>query len=271
LSFSTHKRQEVFEYMTEQASESKRVLVTGSTGAIGQPVCEHLLQRGHYVRGFARRPTPGVEDYIQGDLDDRDAVRRAVEGMDTVIHLGAYPNPADFIDVLLGPNVIGLYNICEACVEFGVDRLSLASSVQTISGFRGREGVLKAEEGAAPTNHYALTKVWAEVTGDMYARIHDLSVVNVRIGWLPRNTEEADMLKQSVWGADVYFSHADAQRFYERVVESETPLPGESVTVFAISKYTNSERLDLDLPRRVLGYEPQDTWPEGLNFEYSLD
>lgn len=223
------------------------------------------------MRGFARRPTPGVEDYVQGDLADRDKVREAVEGMDTIIHLGAYPDRADFLTVLLEPNVIGLYHICEAAQEFGVKRLSLASSVQTISGFRGREGVLRTEDGSSPINHYALTKVWAEAAGDMYARVHNLSVVNVRIGWLPRDPGEADQLKASVFGFDVYFSHADAQRFYERVVESPTPEPGESVTVFAISKYTNAERLDLELPRRVLGYEPQDKWPEGLNFEYSLD
>jgi uronate dehydrogenase len=256
--------------MTDLATEPKRVLVTGATGAIGQPVCQHLLSRGHYVRGFARRPTPGVEDYVQGDLSDRDKVREAVEGMDTVVHLGAYPDRADFIQYLIGPNVIGLYNICEAAVEFGIQRLSLASSIQTISGMRQDGIVLKTEDGYAPMNHYALTKVWAEATGDMYARLHDISVVNVRIGWLPRNPGEADVLKSSKWGADVFFSHADAQRFYERVVESPTPAIGESVTVFAISKYKNTPRLDLELPRRVLGYEPQDTWPEGLNFEYSL-
>jgi uronate dehydrogenase len=257
--------------MTSLAPEPKRVLVTGSTGAIGQPVCQHLLSRGHYVRGFARRPSPGMEDYVQGDLADRDKVRKAVEGMDTIVHLGAYPDEADFMQYLLGPNVIGLYNICEAAAEFGVKRLSLASSIQTIRGLRKDEGMLRAEDGYAPMNHYALTKVWAEATGDMYARLFNLSVVNVRIGWLPRNPDEANALRASDWGEDVFFSHADAQRFYERVVESPTPAPGESVTVFAISRYKHSERLDIELPRRVLGYVPQDTWPEGLNFEYSLE
>ena len=41
--------------MADQAVHPKRILVTGSTGAIGQPVCQHLLSRGHTVRGFARR------------------------------------------------------------------------------------------------------------------------------------------------------------------------------------------------------------------------
>src|SRR3989442_15466100 len=109
--------------MMDRATNPRRVLVTGSTGAIGQPLSRYLLERGPGVRGFARRPAPGLADQVVGDLTDRGAVRRAVEGMDAVVHLGAYPNPADFIDILLGPNVVGLYHICEAAAEFAVKRL----------------------------------------------------------------------------------------------------------------------------------------------------
>ncbi len=257
--------------MTEKAADPKRVLVTGATGAIGKPVAEHLRERGHFVRGFARRPAPWCDEYVQGDLADRDKVREAVEGSDVIVHLGAYPDKADFMEYLIGPNVIGLYNICEAAADFEVERLSLASSIQTVSGRWSHEGVLKTDEGYWPTNHYALTKIWAEVAGEMYARVHNLSVVNVRIGWLPRTAEDAEFVSNSKWGIDVYFSHADAQRFYERIVESPTPKRGECVTVFAISRHTIKPRLDLELPLTVLGYEPQDTWPEGLNFEYPVD
>lgn len=256
--------------MSEQAQQPKRVLVTGSTGAIGGPVAQWLLSRGHSVRGFARRPSPGLQDYVVGDLSDQDAVRRAVEGMEVVIHLGAYPNDADFIDVLLEPNVRGLYHICDAAREFGVQRLSLASTLQTVNGHDSSRGTIRIEDGPAPTNHYALTKVWAEEMGKMYARVHGMSVVNVRIGWLPRNPKEADGLKSAEQGPDVFFSHADAQRFYERVVESPNPAPGEAVTVFAISKPKNKERLDLEPARRILGYQPQDVWPNGMNFEYKV-
>lgn len=257
--------------MSEKATEPKRVLVTGATGAIGKPVAQHLKSRGHFVRGFARNPSPWCDEFVQGDLADRESVRKAVEGMDVIVHLGAYPDKADFMEYLLGPNVIGLYNICEAAAEFDVERLSLASSVQTVSGMRGWDGILKVEDGYAPMNHYALTKVWAEVAGEMYARMHDLSVVSVRIGWLPRNTEEANHLRDSQWGCDVFFSHADAQLFYERVVESPTPKAGEAVTLYAVSQPTNQPRFDLDAPREAIGYVPRNKWPEGLNFEYSLD
>ena len=120
--------------MSQKTAIPKKVLVTGSTGAIGQPVCEHLLSRGHQVRGFARRATPNVDDYVMGDLNNREKVYEAVRGMDTIIHLGAYPNPADFIDVLLQPNVVGLHYICEAARELGVKRLILASTLQVVTG-----------------------------------------------------------------------------------------------------------------------------------------
>jgi uronate dehydrogenase len=244
----------------------RRVLVTGSTGAIGQPLSRFLQARGHTLRGFARRPTPGLTDYVEADLTDRDAVRRAVDGMDTIVHLGAYPNPADFIDVLLGPNVVGLYHVCEAAAEFGVRRLILASTVQVTTGHTFRDRPVKVEDGPMPVNHYALTKVWSEAAGDMYARIHNLSVISVRIGWFPRNTEECRRLAASPFGRDIFLSHNDSDRFLALCVESEKPAPGTSVILSAASKPVGVGRLDLTLAKKVIGYEPQDTWPEGLPF-----
>jgi uronate dehydrogenase len=252
--------------MTDRAPQPKRVLVTGSTGSIGQPLSRYLTQRGHAVRGFARRPTPGLADHVVGDLTDRDAVRRAVEGSEAIVHLGAYPNPADFIDVLLGPNVVGLYHVCEAAVEFGVARLVLASTVQVISGHRFRDRAVTIEDGPAPVNHYALTKAWAELAGDMYARVHNLSVISVRIGWFPRNTEEARRLAASPLGRDIFLSHDDSDRFLTLCVESSDPPPGASVVLQATSRPAVAPRMDLEPARRVIGYLPRDTWPEGLPF-----
>jgi hypothetical protein len=168
--------------------------------------------------------------------------------------------------------VIGLHYICEAAVEFGVKRLVLASTLQVVTGHRqsGRfSRAIRAEDGPAPVNHYALTKAWAEIAGEMYARTHHLSVISARIGWLPRNPEEAKRLVESGHGVDVFFSHEDAKRFHERCVESEAPGPGQAVILFATSRPLYSERLDLSLARQVIGYEPVDTWPHGL--PYSLD
>ncbi len=253
--------------MIRPTTEPRRVLVTGSTGAIGAPVCERLLARGHHVRGLARRPTPGVPDHVAGDLSDRDKVLAAVEGMDTVIHLGAYPNDADFIDVLLEPNVRGLYHVCDAARELGVRRLVLASSVQAVTAHLRKGDLVRVEDGPAPVNHYALTKVWAELMGEMYARVHGLSVISVRIGWLPRNPREAAALVASPHGRDMFFSHNDAARFFERCVESPAPERGRSVILFATSRPAEKERLELAPAREIIGYEPEDVWPRGLPFE----
>ncbi|MGE3913911.1 MAG: hypothetical protein AB7K36_31495, partial [Chloroflexota bacterium] len=113
---------------------------------------------------------------------------------------------------------------------------------------------------------YALTKVWAEATGDMYARVHNLSVISVRIGWLPRDTADARRLAASERGRDIFFSHDDSDRFLTLCVESENPPPGTSVILQATSRPVGQARMSLDLARQVIGYEPQDTFPEGLPF-----
>ena len=254
--------------MTDLAASPRRVLVTGSTGAIGLPLSHHLKARGHHVRGFAPEPTPGLDDSIVGMLEDRTAVDRAVDGVDTVVHLGAYPNNADFLETLLGPNVVGLYNICEAAVGAGVRRLVLASSVQAITGHRFRDRPVTIADGPAPVNHYALTKAWLELAGDMYARVHGLSVISVRIGWYPRNTGEARRLAASEFGRNIYFSHEDARRFFAGCVEADQPAPGTSVILQATSRPAEATRMDISLAHEVIGYEPRDTFPEGIPFPH---
>ena len=253
--------------MNAKTPTPHRVLVTGASGAIGTPVCRHLLGRGHQVRGLALEANTDLADSVIGDLSDLDKVHEAVADMHTVIHLGAYPNNADFLNVLLEPNVRGLYHVCAAAVAAGVQRLVIASSLQVISGL-GKEGLIRVEDGVAPTNHYALTKVWAEDLGEMYARVHELSVVLVRIGWFPRNTDEARHLAQYEHGPSVYFSHGDAAHFFACCVDSPSPGPGESLTVFATSQPTGTPRLDLSPARATLGYKPRDTWPEGMPFPH---
>lgn len=249
------------------ASTPKRVLVTGSAGAVGNAVCQNLMARGHTVRGIDIRPTDNVPDALQGDLADKELVFRAVEGMDTVIHLAAYVNNADLVDTLMGPNVISPYYICEASREYGVSRLIMASSVQVIGGFGRGERTIHTDEGMKPRNNYAMTKAWGEVMGDMYAAMYPIGVVHVRIGWLPRGLQQAQAIARSPYGQNIYLSYADAQRFFACCVEADVPAPGESLVFFAGSIPNQGiPHMDLEPARRLLGYEPQDTWPENMPF-----
>lgn len=243
---------------------AKSVLVTGSAGGVGTAVSATLAQAGHRVTGFDRRPTPGVESAIVADLMDRDAVLKAAEGQDAVIHLAATPDEADFIEDLIEPNVRGLYHVCDAARRAGVPRLVLTSSVQVVTGHRWNRPIT-IDDGPRVVNHYALTKLWAEDIGEMYARVYGLSVIAARLGWLPRSKPHAEELLASPVGTDVYLSHTDAGRFFTACVEADLE-PSRFEILFATSKPAGKARIDLARTTAVLGYAPQDVWPEGQPF-----
>lgn len=143
------------------------------------------------------------------------------------------------------------------------------------------EPVVQLKDGTAPTNHYALTKVFSETIGEMYARgveprfaeagqasDNKMSVVITRLGWFVRNTEESETLAAAKsFGA--YLSHDDAGRYFVRVVESTTPVAGESAICYAQSANPDGfpEPHDNTSAREVLGYEGQDEYPHGSPFE----
>jgi nucleoside-diphosphate-sugar epimerase len=239
-----------------------RVLVTGSAGAIGQPVCAELLRRGHEVRGLDRLSTPNMRDAVVVDLVDREGVRAAVQGVDSVVHLAAYPADADFA-LLEGPNVRGLFHVLDAARLEGVRRVILASSIQALGQWwdLSRDAPAGPRDGL-PSNHYALTKVWAEHMGEMYARCYGLSILAVRIAFMVRNPAEALRLQQAkVY--DMYLSRGDVGRFFAHAVEAPA---FDFAVVYAVGR-GGERRFDMQSARRLIGFEARDAWPEGLGFE----
>jgi len=248
-------------------TECRYVLVTGSTGAIGREACRELIARGHKVRGFARRRTSGVHDVRMGDLADFEAVRDAVAGVDTVVHLGAFPEEADFLTKLLQPNIVGVYHVCEAAREHGVRRLILASSGEVVFEHPLKnKRTIRLEDGITPRGYYAATKVFAEAVGQMCARNYGLSVIVVRLGWFPRTPEETARIVNTPHQQCHYLSPTDAGRFFAAAVESPNPGPSEFALVFATSRPKNHVPFDLEPARKILGYEPQETWPDGAPY-----
>ena len=237
------------------------VLVTGSTGVIGRSVCGALMARGHRVRGFDLRPTPWVEDEQVGDLTDREALGRAIAGVDAVVHLAATPNESDFLESLLPNNVTGLYNVCDLSRAHSVRRLVLTSSIQVTMGLEawGKRPV-RIEDGTAPKNHYALAKVWAESIGEMYAREHGMSVIVVRPGWVPHDDGARDQIDANPWEQCFYLSRNDAGRLFALTVEAENV---KFAIIPAQSRGKQFNAMDLTAAREILGFEPVDTWPDG--------
>ena len=236
------------------------ILVTGSTGAVARAVYPVLVANGHVLRGFDRVATPGIPDMVVGLVEDRGAVRRAARGMDAVIHLAAEPNDTDFPS-LVGPNVIGLFNVLDAAKEERLSRVVLASSIQVLSK-ASRTNRPASVNDAAPGNHYALTKLWAEEMGEMYARCYAMSIVAVRIAWLIRNRAEAMMMLRNPL-PHLYLSSHDAGRFFACAVQA----PNIGFALVYAGSQGAEQAFDLKPAHELLGYTPQDHWPDGLDFE----
>ena len=143
----------------------KSILVTGGTGSFGRAFVRTVLDRYPDVRRlviysrdelkqfemaqvFSERTHPGLRYFI-GDVRDQDRLRRAVEGVDVVIHAAALKqvpaaeyNPFECIKT----NVMGAQNLIEACLDSGVTDVV----------------ALSTDKAAAPVNLYGATKLCSD-------------------------------------------------------------------------------------------------------------
>ena len=108
-----------------------RVVVTGGTGYLGSAIVRALARDGHDAVAFSRRASAGrlPGTAIDGDVRDRAAVARAVEGADAVCHAAALvsvwrPQPAEFEAV----NIAGLRTVLDVCAGLRTPRIIYTSS-----------------------------------------------------------------------------------------------------------------------------------------------
>src|SRR5262249_27614213 len=242
---------------------SPLVLVTGSAGRIGQAVVRELLARGHPVRGFDRVQTPNLAGAFVGDLTDGAAVCRAVEGAAIIIHLAATPDDDDFLTQLLPNNIVGAYHVLEAARLAGTRRLILASSGQVVWHQRMTgPRPIGADVQPTPRYWYAATKLFLEAAGRAFAEAHRMDVLAVRLGWCPRTAQQVEELRATPWGQVVYLSPGDAGRFFACAAEAAGPIRFR--VVYATSHPVRTITYDLGPAKELLGFEPHDTWPQGI-------
>ena len=169
---------------------SSVVLVTGGAGFIGSHVVERLLETGATVRVFDQLSTgyeanlTHVRDQIQfqiGDLRNREQLREAVEGVDSVIHLAAIPSvplsieqPTETHSV----NYVGTLNLLEAMRAEGVDRIVYASSAAVYSPFRTDPH--QESDLPDPSSPYGVDKLAGEFALAAYGRLHGLKSTALR-------------------------------------------------------------------------------------------
>ena len=137
---------------------SELVLITGGAGFIGSHVADELLARGLRVRALdslipqvhsePRRPAylDAEVELVEGDVRDGDAVRRALEGADAVVHLAARVGVGQSMYELAeytAANSLGTAVLLEALAGRPVRKLVVASSM-SIYG----EGLYRSAGGA---------------------------------------------------------------------------------------------------------------------------
>jgi nucleoside-diphosphate-sugar epimerase len=167
-----------------------KYLVTGGAGFIGSHIVKRLVDDGVQVRvvdnlstGQARRldALRSAIQFIEGDLAEKKIARRAVEGIDFVLHQAAVPSVQRSVADPVGTNranVTATLNLLESCRRAGVRRLVYAAS----SSAYGDTEVLPKHEDMPPhpLSPYALQKFVGERYCRLYHELFGLETVSLR-------------------------------------------------------------------------------------------
>jgi nucleoside-diphosphate-sugar epimerase len=119
--------------------------VTGGTGFVGRRLLDQAVEGGHQVRALTRRPQDsrdGVE-WVQGDLESREALERLVSGSDAVIHVAGVINAPDQAGFEAG-NVTGTLAMLAAATAAGTRRFVHVSSLAAREPKLSQYGASKA-------------------------------------------------------------------------------------------------------------------------------
>ncbi|MEO1696062.1 MAG: NAD-dependent 4,6-dehydratase LegB [Planctomycetota bacterium] len=174
---------------------NSKVLVTGACGFIGSHVVEELVALGADVRAFVlydrdsswgwldevSAETKAAIEVVAGDVRDPGSVRRAMQGVDCVLHLAAliaipysYSSPESYVDT----NVRGTLNVLEAARDLGVQRV-VHTSTSEVYG-TAQFVPITEEHPLNAQSPYAATKIAADQLALSYHASFETPVAVIR-------------------------------------------------------------------------------------------
>lgn len=179
---------------------SKKILVTGAAGFIGFHLSKRILREGGEVIGF-----DNINDYydvslkesrleilskyekftfIKGNLADKEAVNNLFDTYkpDIVVNLAAQAGvrySIDNPDAYIESNVIGFYNILEACRHKGTEHLIYASS-SSVYGNQKKTPFSTDDNVDHPISLYAATKKSNELMAFTYSHLYNIPCTGLR-------------------------------------------------------------------------------------------
>lgn len=258
-----------------------RILVTGSSGWLGQTLVPRLTRDGHEVIGLDPVPSPTTR--IVGSITERGLVRAAMRdfGIEAVIHAGALHKPhveTHDRSAFVAVNVEGTLNLLEEAVAPGsrVDRFVLTSTTSLMISKEIRAGRAGGAAKAAwiteqmapllPRNIYGVTKLAAEHLARLFHELRGLPVVVLRTA---RFFPEADDMAHAIVQSDAntkanefLFRRLTVEDAAESHVAALGKAPELGFDTFIICAQTPFSRADceallVDAPSVVARYFPR--------------
>lgn len=170
-----------------------QILLTGGSGSVGQSVTNRLVKSGHAVRVIGRRENMVMEgaEYQSCDINDYPRLREVIRGCDAVVHLAAIPNPGlASPEEVYRANSQGTFNVFQAAVEEGIQRVVQASSINATGQFYGLKPApldylpMDEEHPVFSTDAYSFSKHVIEEIGEYFWRREGISSVAYRLPYV---------------------------------------------------------------------------------------
>ena len=233
--------------------EKRKVLITGAAGNIGTKLRNAFVDKYDLI--LLDKKKIDASNAICADLAnyDEDWVKH-FENVSTVIHLAANPYEGARWPELITDNIDSVLNLCHVCVEKEVERLIFASSCHTMGGYKDKNvDSITVDMQPLPDCDYGVSKLIGERICKSYSEGYPLSVICLRIGWVPREDKRPGK-GIDPWLRSLWLSNRDLVHIFERSIEAKNI---KFKILYAMSS-NKGMNWDLQTTIKTLNHNPRD-------------